>query len=52
MAEKRLKIWCPIVGRGRSRYFAAVQAGLDRNYAPMAAIFSSLIERSLGGAGR
>ncbi len=42
----------PIVGRSRSRYFAAVQAGLDRNYAPMAAIFSGLIERSLGGSGR
>lgn len=41
----------PIVGRRRSRYFAAVQAGLERNYAPMAAIFSGLIERSLGGSG-
>jgi len=28
-------------------YFIAVQAGMDRNYQPMAAIFAALIERSL-----
>ena len=28
-------------------YFAAVQAGLDKNYAPMERLFSEIIERSL-----
>lgn len=37
----------PIAGRRRKEYFAAVQAGMDRNYRPMAAIFADLIERSL-----
>lgn len=35
-------------GRRRQEYFAAVQAGMDRNYLPMAAVFSDLIEQSLG----
>ena len=28
-------------------YFAAVQAGLDRNYGPMERLFAGIIERSL-----
>jgi cell filamentation protein len=34
-------------GRKREDYFAAVQAGLDRNYEPMAKLFSAVIERTL-----
>jgi cell filamentation protein len=34
----------------RSDYFGAVQEGMDRNYAPMAALFFQLIERSIGRA--
>jgi len=36
-----------IDGEIRERYFAAVQAGMDRNYQPMAAIFAEVIRRSL-----
>jgi len=35
----------PIVER-KEEYFAAVQAGLDRNYSPMERLFSDVIERS------
>lgn len=34
-------------GRKRHEYFAAVQAGLDRNYDPMTKLFSAVIERTL-----
>ena len=34
-------------GRKRQQYFAAVQAGLDRNYEPMAKLFTAVIERTL-----
>ncbi|MBX3329470.1 MAG: Fic family protein [Nitrospira sp.] len=34
-------------GRRRQEYFAAVRAGLDRNYGPMAELFSAVIERTL-----
>jgi cell filamentation protein len=34
-----------IRGQRRKEYFAAVQAGLDRNYEPMKAIFSGVIRR-------
>lgn len=34
-------------GRRQQEYFAAVQAGLDRNYEPMAKLFSAVIERTL-----
>lgn len=34
-------------GRRRREYFAAVRAGLDRNYEPMAELFSAVIERTL-----
>jgi cell filamentation protein len=36
-----------IRGRERQRYIAAVHAGLDRNYAPMAEIFRAVITRTL-----
>jgi hypothetical protein len=32
-----------IAGAERKNYFAAVQAGIDRNYAPMCAIFAQII---------
>ena len=34
-------------GRKREEYFAAVQAGFDRNYGPMEKLFSVVIERTL-----
>lgn len=34
------------MGRKRQTYFAAVRAGLDRNYTPMEKIFSDLIEKA------
>ena len=34
-------------GRKRQEYFAAVQAGVDRNYQPMANLFNAVIERTL-----
>jgi cell filamentation protein len=34
-------------GRRRQQYFAAVRAGLDRNYEPMAKLFTAVIERTL-----
>jgi cell filamentation protein len=34
-------------GRKRQKYFAAVQAGLDHNYEPMAKLFTVVIERTL-----
>lgn len=34
-------------GRRRRGYFAAVRAGLDRNYEPMVELFSAVIERTL-----
>ena len=34
-------------GRKRQQYFAAVQAGLDRNYEPMTKLFTAVIERTL-----
>jgi len=36
-----------IRGRKRQEYFAAVRAGLDRNYKPMERIFSAVIRRTL-----
>ena len=36
-----------ISGRGRNAYFAAVQAGMDRNYQPMEGLFAGIIGRSL-----
>jgi cell filamentation protein len=34
----------------KQEYFAAVQAGLDKNYAPMERLFSEIIERSLASS--
>lgn len=34
-------------GRKREHYFAAVRAGLDREYEPMARLFTAVIERTL-----
>ena len=39
-------------GRKRQQYFAAVHAGLDRNYEPMAEMFSAVIQRTLQIHGR
>ena len=39
----------PIAGKRRTEYFAAIHAGMDHNYGPMAGIFEMLIERSLAG---
>jgi cell filamentation protein len=39
-----------IAGRGRNAYFAAVQAGMDRNYEPMAELFAEIIDRSLAAS--
>ncbi len=36
-----------IKGKKREEYFAAVRAGLDRNYVPMTNIFRSIIKRTL-----
>ena len=36
-----------IQGRKRDEYFAAVRAGVDRNYTPMEEIFSAVIRRTL-----
>lgn len=37
----------PITGENKLQYFAAVQAGLDRNYVPMKQLFAQIIDRSL-----
>ena len=34
----------------KENYFAAVRAGLDRNYRPMEKIFAEVIERSVAGS--
>lgn len=34
----------------KPEYFAAVQAGLDKNYAPMTRLFAGIIERSLASS--
>ena len=36
-----------IAGDGKEGYFAAVRAGLDKNYRPMERIFAEVIERSV-----
>jgi cell filamentation protein len=36
-----------ITGERKETYFAAVQAGLDKNYKPMEQLFTEIIERSL-----
>ena len=39
-------------GAKRDEYFAAVRAGMDRDYKPMERIFSGVIERTLAVCGR
>jgi cell filamentation protein len=34
----------------KQEYFAAVQAGLDKNYEPMERLFAEIIERSLASS--
>lgn len=41
-----------IKGKKKKEYFAAIQAGMDRNYAPMEKIFSDVIGRTLRIHGR
>lgn len=41
-----------IRGRAKQRYIAAVHAGLDRNYAPLADIFRAVINRTLRAQAR
>lgn len=36
--------------KGRQEYFAAVRAGLDRNYLPMKRIFRAVLRRTMRGA--
>jgi len=40
----------PIRGRRKKNYFAAVRAGLDRNYKPMGEIFELVLNRTSSGA--
>jgi cell filamentation protein len=35
-----------IKGKRKQEYFAAIQAGMDRNYGPMETIFSEVIDRT------
>jgi len=39
-----------ITGETKETYFAAVQAGLDKNYKPMGQVFAEIIERSLAAS--
>lgn len=39
-------------GTKREEYFAAVQAGMDRDYRPMERVFSGTIERTLSACGQ
>ena len=39
-----------IAGEKKVAYFAAVQAGLDKNYKPMEQLFVEIIERSLASS--
>lgn len=41
----------PIQGKRREAYFAAVQAGIARNYGPMEEIFSGIVRKTLAGRG-
>jgi cell filamentation protein len=36
-----------VKGKKRQEYFAAVKAGLDRNYEPMKKVFSGVVRRTL-----
>jgi len=47
-AQARLPLldFSSIAGRRRNQYFAAVQAGMDRDYGPMTGIFEEIISKS------
>lgn len=36
----------PMLGRDKRAYIGAIHAALDRDYAPLAAVFAKIIERS------
>ena len=40
----------PIATEKKKEYFAAVQAGLDKNYVPMEKLFAEIIERSVAAS--
>lgn len=40
----------PIAGEGKEAYFAAVRAGLDRNYKPMEGVFREVIEKTISSS--
>lgn len=40
----------PLAGHARKAYFAAIQAGMDRNYEPMTGLFGKVIGRSLAAS--
>ncbi len=40
-----------VINEQKEKYFAAVQAGLDRNYKPMEVIFTDIIESSVSASG-
>jgi len=46
-ADLPLLDFSPFAGKRKTEYFAAIQAGMDLNYRPMARIFEELIEGSL-----
>ncbi len=39
-----------IAGTAKTAYFAAIQAGMDRNYEPMQKLFAETIDRTLAAA--
>ena len=39
-----------IAGEKKAAYFAAVQAGMNKNYQPMERLFAEIIERSLASS--
>lgn len=39
-----------IAGTSKPAYFAAIQAGMDRNYEPMEKLFAAVIDRTLAAA--
>jgi len=41
-----------IKGRKKTEYFAAVQAGMERNYRPMEKIFRDILETTISGGKR
>ena len=46
MKQADLAMYKAIKGKQRAAYFAAVQAGMGRNYGPMAEIFRKVVAAS------